>query len=227
MRVLRYGVAAAIAGLATMGPAMAQQQQPQGPPQSYQQTPPPSYQQQAPQSYQQPPPPPPGQNYGPTIPAGTILTGTLSTDLSSKSANPGDTFTLTNVATASGDGSVTNATIYGHVISVQRAGQGKQPQVQLAFDRIVTPDGRSQYISGTVQSMQEKTTSNAKREILGAVVGDIVGNYLGKHIGTDLGGLIGAGGGYLYARNYKENVSVPQGSAVSIMVTPARQQQTQ
>jgi hypothetical protein len=225
MRVLRYGFAAAIAGFAALAPALAQQQQ--APPQSYQQTPPPSYQQAPPQSYQQAPPPPPSQNYGPTIPAGTILTGTLSTELSSKSANPGDTFTLTNVTTASGDGSVVNATIYGHVVSVQRAGQGKQPQVQLAFDRIVTPDGRSQYISGTVQSMTQKTASNAKREILGAVVGDIVGNYLGKHIGTDLGGLIGAGGGYLYARNYKENVTVPQGSAVSIMITPARQQQTQ
>ncbi len=227
MRVLRYAAVAAVVALAATGPAFAgQQQQPPPPPQSYQQTPPPSYQQAPPQSYQQPPPPP-VQNYGPTIPAGTILTGTLSTELSSKSANPGDTFTLTNVATASGDGSVQNATIYGHVISVQRAGQGKQPQVQLAFDRIVTPDGRSQYISGTVQSMQQKTASNAKREILGAVVGDIVGNYIGKHIGTDLGGLVGAGGGYLYARNYKENVTVPQGSAVSIMVTPARQQQTQ
>jgi len=221
MRVLRSGIVAAIVSIAGLAPAVAQAQQ--APPQSYQQTPPPSYQQAPPQSYQQPP----AQTYGATIPAGTILTGTLSTELSSKSANPGDTFMLTNVATASGDGSVTNATIYGHVISVQRAGQGKQPQVQLAFDRIVTPDGRSQYISGTVQSMQQKTASNAKREILGAVIGDIVGNYLGKHIGTDLGGLIGAGGGYLYARNYKENVTVPQGSAVSIMVTPARQQQTQ
>ena len=91
----------------------------------------------------------------------------------------------------------------------------------------MTPDGRSQYISGTVQSMQQKTQSNAKREILGAVVGDIVGNYIGKHVGTDLGGLIGAGGGFLYAKNYKENVTVPEGSSVSIMVTPARQQQTQ
>jgi uncharacterized protein YcfJ len=218
MRLLRSAFALAIVVSAGIAPAAAAQQtQPQATPQSYQQAPP--------QSYQQPPPPPP--NSGATIPAGTILTGTISIELSSKSANPGDTFTLTNVATASGDGSVVNATIYGHVVSVQRAGQGKQPQVQLAFDRIVTPDGRSQYISGTVQSMQEKTQSNAKREILGAVVGDIVGNYLGKHIGTDLGGLVGAGGGYLYAKNYKENVTLPQGSSVSIMVTPARQQQTQ
>jgi len=131
------------------------------------------------------------------------------------------------VSTANGDGSIVNATIYGHVISVQRAGQGKQPQVQLAFDRIVTPDGRSQYISGTVQSMQENQKSNAKREILGTLVGLVAGNYIGKHIGTDMGGLVGAGGGYLYAKNYKENVVVPQGSSVSIMVTPARQQQTQ
>jgi hypothetical protein len=199
---VRTATIAAIVSLLTAGPALAQ-----------------------PQSYQQPAPP--SAQSGATVPSGTILTGTISTELNSKTANPGDTFTLNNVSTANGDGTVVNGTIYGHVVSVQRAGQGKQPEIQLAFDRIVTPDGRSQYISGTVQSMQQNTNSNAKREILGAVIGDIVGNYIGKHVGTDLGGLIGAGGGYLYAKNYKENVTVPQGASLSIMVTPARQQQSQ
>jgi uncharacterized protein YcfJ len=165
--------------------------------------------------------------YGPvTIPSGTVLSGTLSTELNTKTANPGDTFTLNNVTTANGDGTIGAATIYGHVVSVQRAGQGKRPQIQLAFDRIVTPDGRSQDIFGTVQSMQQNQASNAKKEVLGAVVGDILGNYLGKHLGTDLGGLIGAGGGYLYAKNNTQNVSVPQGSQVSVQVTPGRQQRT-
>jgi uncharacterized protein YcfJ len=191
--------------------------------QSQQQPPPQQQQQQQPLPPQQQPPPP--QNYGPvTIPSGTVLSGTLSTELNTKNANPGDTFTLNNVTTANGDGTITGATIYGHVVSVQRAGQGKRPQIQLAFDRIVTPDGRSQDIFGTVQSMQQKTPNNTGKEVLGAVVGDIVGNYIGKHLGTDLGGLIGAGGGYLYAKNNTQNVSVPQGSQVSVQVTPGRQQ---
>lgn len=221
MRKTLATIAAVGITFAGAGSALAQSQY-TPPPQQQQQQPPQRQPQQQPPQQQQPPP-----NYGPvTIPSGTVLSGTLSTELNTKNANPGDTFTLNNVTTANGDGTITAATIYGHVVSVQRAGQGKRPQIQLAFDRIVTPDGRSQDIFGTVQSMQQKTPNNTGKEVLGAVVGDIVGNYLGKHLGTDLGGIIGAGGGYLYAKNNSQNVSVPQGSQVSVQVTPGRQQRT-
>ena len=69
-----------------------------------------------------------------------------------------------------------------------------------------------------------QTKSNAVREVGGAVVGDIVGNFLGKHLGTNLGGLLGAGGGYLYAKNYHENVSVPGGSVVTVQIVRSRRQ---
>lgn len=157
-----------------------------------------------------------------TVSAGTTLNGTLSEDLSTKDATIGQGFTLTNVS--NGSGTVSRATVYGHVSDVTRAGQGKRPQLQLSFDKIVMSNGQTQTISGVVTSANEQTKSNAGREVVGAVVGNIVGNYVGKHVGTNVGGILGAAGGYLYAKNYHENVTIPQGSAVALRVTAARRQ---
>jgi hypothetical protein len=53
---------------------------------------------------------------------------------------------------------------------------------------------------------------------VGAGVGMIVGNILGKAVGTNLGGLIGAGGGFVYANNLKTNITIPRGSTVTLQL---------
>ena len=60
------------------------------------------------------------------------------------------------------------------------------------------------------------TKSNAGNEVAGAVAGMIVGNIVGKKVGTNMGGLLGAAGGYIYAKNAKQNVTIPANSAVTV-----------
>ncbi len=144
---------------------------------------------------------------------GSNLSGQLDHVIDSGSANVGDPFRMYGVA--SQDGSISGATIYGHVSEVQRAGQGARPQVELAFDRLVTRSGRTYRLHARVTGMTVKTKNNAGREAIGAVGGLLLGGLIGHGIGAALG----AGGGYLYTKNYHTNVSVPAGSVINIQVT--------
>ena len=54
---------------------------------------------------------------------GTTLVGTFDTNLSSNHAQPGTPFTISNAHSSNYD--INGATIYGHVASVQSAGQGR------------------------------------------------------------------------------------------------------
>ena len=66
------------------------------------------------------------------ISPGTQLVGTLDTSLNSKDAQVGQTFTMSGVHSA--DNNITGATVYGHVISVQRAAQGTPGKIELGVD---------------------------------------------------------------------------------------------
>lgn len=156
------------------------------------------------------------------ISSGTQFTGTIDQDLNSKSVNQGTPFTMHNVASSNND--ITGAVIYGHVLEVERAGQGHRPHILLGFDTLRTRSGSRYIIDGRVTSVNVQTKNNTTREVVGGVVGMLVGNYIGKHVGTNLGGLLGGAGGYLYTKNYKENVSIPRGSQVSMEVLHSRRQ---
>ena len=158
---------------------------------------------------------------------GTLITGTLQTTMNSGSANVGDGFSMIANSASSGASWINGATIQGHVAAVQRAGQGRPGQIQLAFDRIVYRNGKSAPIYGVVTKMDVQTKSNATKEVVGAVGGMVVGNILGKWVGTNLGGAAGAGGGYALAANNKQNVTIPSGSTMTMEVQapPIRYQQ--
>ena len=156
------------------------------------------------------------------ISPGTRLVGTMDTSLNSKDAQVGQTFTMSDVHSA--DNNITGAVVYGHVASVQRASQGTPGKIQLAVDKMRTRAGNIYSLGGSVVGATTNTKNNTLKEAGGAVAGMIVGNIVGKKLGTNLGGLVGAAGGYLYAKNSKENVSVPQNAAVTIEVRNARPQ---
>jgi hypothetical protein len=163
------------------------------------------------------------------VPAGVNVFGVLSTDLNSANVNVGDGFSLAVTQPyPNGDASYANATIRGHVASVQRAGQGRKAQIELTFDRIFLSNGTSAPVYGHVVKLQQNEKNSTAQKAIGAGVGMLVGNYLGKHIGTNLGGLLGAGGGFLYANNLKSNITVPKGSTVVLQldrgITPGLRQ---
>lgn len=157
--------------------------------------------------------------------AGQQYAGVITTNVDTGSANVGQAVTLRNVT--SENGAVHGATMYGTVTRVVRAGQGRPAQVQMTFNRLVLSNGTTYAIDGVVTGMQSKTKSNTLKEVGGAVAGMIVGNIIGKtifHASSGIGGFLGAAGGYLIARNNKQNMSVPAGSAIRVTLRTVRQQ---
>jgi len=153
------------------------------------------------------------------IPEGATVAGTLSAQLDSGKAQVGDGFSLQVVRPyPDGDASYAGAVVRGHVAKVIRAGQGRKPELDLAFDSIVLPDGSSSPLTGHVLTVQPKKKSNAPTQAAGAGIGMIVGNFIGKKIGTSLGGLAGAIGGFLYASNHKTDFVVPSQSLVTLQI---------
>lgn len=154
------------------------------------------------------------------IQPGTELTGNMDQPIGSKDAQVGQRFTMSHVHDQSND--IHDAVIYGHVAQVQRASQGRPGKIELAFDKLHTLAGNSYAIEGTASNVQVNTKSNALKEAAGALGGMIVGNVLGKWVGTNIGGAVGAAGGFMYAKNNRENVVIPQNAVVTVLVSRSR-----
>ncbi len=155
--------------------------------------------------------------------AGAQYAGTISKSVDTKSAYVGQPVTLTHVTSESG--SVAGATMYGTVTKVVRAGQGRTAQLQMTFNKLVMRDGSTYAVDGVVTGMNTSTKNNALKEAGGAVAGMIIGNMIGKTIfHSGAGGFLGAAGGFLVAKNNRENMSVPAGSAVRVMLRSVRRQ---
>jgi hypothetical protein len=73
------------------------------------------------------------------ISPGTQLTGNIDKGYSSKEAQVGDSFTLSNVHSTNHD--INGAVVYGHIASVTRAGQGTPGKIALDFDKVNTRSG--------------------------------------------------------------------------------------
>jgi hypothetical protein len=155
---------------------------------------------------------------------GTELTGTLNQAISSSSAHAGDPITISHVTSADGSGTVTAATIYGHVESVTTAGMGRNARIRLSFDQAQLYNGKRFTLAARPTHINVVTKSNAAREGVGAIVGDLLGNWVGKTIGVGLLGPLGLIGGYLVAKNARQNVTIPQYSLVTLQVLTSRRQ---
>ncbi len=165
---------------------------------------------------------------GEHVPAGTVLNTVLTTqtDLSTKSSQVGDGFTLRVTSANDGDRNFEGAVVRGHVAAVRKAGQGRSAVLTLAFDSIVYPGGRSAPLYGTVTKMGGKFDNTVARQALGAGVGAAVGSQtIGRIIGGAAGGVVGilggAAGGLAYARNNKANYDLAPGQTVTIQTTSA------
>lgn len=153
--------------------------------------------------------------------AGTQVAGTITQSISSNHAWVGETVVLHNVA---GPG-MSGGTMYGTVTHVQPAGQGRPGQIQMRFSRLVLPSGATYAVDGVVSGMQANTKNNALKEAGGALAGMLVGNMIGKTIfHTNIGGALGAAGGFLVAKNNRQNVVVPSGTTVRVTLRAARRQ---
>ena len=143
-------------------------------------------------------------------PAGSTIDAKLQQEISTKSAQEGQRFTM---LTASG------SKIYGHLSEVVAASPARKAHVKFNFDLIQFDDGTRTTLHASLAGItQKKATSyvTAAGEALG---GMIVGNILGKKLGTNAGGLVGLAGGALLAANTAYNIDIPEGAAARIILT--------
>jgi hypothetical protein len=156
------------------------------------------------------------------IAPGAQLTGTIDQTLNTKDVQIGQRVTISNVH--SQDNNINGAVIFGHVDDVQRASQGRAASISIAYDKLRTRAGNSYVLQARTISMVANTKNNTLNEAGGAVAGMILGNIIGKKLGTNAGGVVGAGGGYLYGKNAKQNLTVPANSLITVQVLRAYRQ---
>lgn len=158
-----------------------------------------------------------------TPPPGTELTGTIQQTINTANAYVGEPVQLTNVRAPGAN--IHDATMSGTVTKVVRAGQGRAAQLRITLDRLTLGTGESYRVDGVVTGIKAVTKNNTVKEVAGAVAGMIVGNIIGKTVfHTNIGGLAGAAGGYLLAKNNRENMIVSSGSTVQVKLVTARRQ---
>lgn len=156
---------------------------------------------------------------------GTLLDGTIDGNYSSNHAYSGEAVTVSNVTSDSG-GYIRNGTLYGYVSEVQKASQGRPGKIRFRFTKLVAGNGAVYAIDSRVTQMKEVTKNNAAKEAGGALAGMLVGNAIGKTLfGASGGGIVGAAGGFLLAKNNREDVNVSAGSYVQVEILSVTRRQ--
>jgi hypothetical protein len=176
--------------------------------------------------------PPPG-NY--TVPNGTILTGVLENEISTKVSQNNDRFRLTVQSPPEFRGAV----IEGYISGVGRSGKvSGQSNVTFNFERITLRSGQSYDFAGVLQSIRDQNGKNikvdnestargdsqtretAKRSGAGAAVGALIGAIAGGAKGAAVGILVGggAGAGSVYAQG-KDDIRLLPGSTITVQAS--------
>jgi hypothetical protein len=158
---------------------------------------------------------------------GTLLDGTIDGNYSSNHAYAGQAVTVSNVRNDDGSGSVHNATLYGYVYAVQKAGQGTPGKIRFRFTELVNGNGARYTIDSRVTNVNVQTKNNAAKEAGGALAGMLVGNAIGKTLfGGSAGGAVGAAGGFLLAKNNRQDVNVSAGSYIQVEILSVTRRQS-
>ena len=141
---------------------------------------------------------------------GQVLTARLETDLSTRTAQTGQRFTMTVTSPAQYQGAV----IEGHVASSSRSGRvtgrsdmslnfdtirynGRSYQFAGFIDSVRTQGGETVRVDneGTVRDDDSRGTQTAQRAAIGTAVGAIIGAIAGGGKGAAIGAAIGGGAG--------------------------------
>ncbi|MBV8148680.1 MAG: hypothetical protein JO092_06295 [Candidatus Eremiobacteraeota bacterium] len=158
-----------------------------------------------------------------TLYNGTVINARLNQGLDSSSANVGDTFTMAVVPPyPSGNPAFQGATLSGVVTKVQRAGQGRNPEIVIHPRYLRMPDGTVTTIYGDVTSIaaNKSTGGTAAKAAAGAFLGMLVGNAIGKTVfQSNAGGAIGLIGGAMLGANNKSNFTIPAGAGATVQLT--------
>ncbi len=164
---------------------------------------------------------------------GETIVATMNTDLTSKTAQVGDRFTMTVREPAEYRGSV----IEGRVANVSRSGRiTGRSDIALDFETIRMTDGRSYRFAGlidtvrtpngetvkvdnegTVKDDDSRGNTTVQRTAIGTAVGAIIGAIAGGGKGAAIGAIVGAGAGAgsVYVQG-REDIELLSGTELTI-----------
>lgn len=160
-----------------------------------------------------------------SIPNGTELRIRLSSTISTKTGRVGDTFKATVVSPSTYE----NATVEGHITSLNKSGRiSGKTEMALTFDTLTLSDGRQTridadlvrvYESENVKKVDEegrvetgsRTRDSEVRGGVGAAAGAIIGGIVGGGKGAIIGAVVGgaAGVGTVYVEGNKDLIFDP------------------
>ena len=151
-----------------------------------------------------------------TLASGSMVAAKMNQTIDSGSAREGQKFTMAVVAPyPQGNTEFAGAALSGHVTRVVAAGQGTNPELDFAIDRVVLPNGATGHPMLMVQQQETQRHNNTGNVALTALAGMVVGNIVGKTVfRSGGGGAVGAIAGALYASNKRTDVSLRRGSVV-------------
>ncbi|MEO6391949.1 MAG: hypothetical protein ABIP75_08870 [Pyrinomonadaceae bacterium] len=171
---------------------------------------------------------------------GESVVAVMNTDLTSKTANPGDRFTMT----VNQPSQYAGATIEGTVASVDRGGRlTGRSQMTLSVETIRLRNGQTYTFAGLIESVRmqngetvrvdnegavaendNRTNTTVARTGIGTAIGAIIGAIAGGGKGAVIGGVVGAAGGAgsVYAQG-KDDIELPRGTELTIRASaPSR-----
>ncbi|HEU4597904.1 MAG TPA: hypothetical protein VFS10_22440 [Pyrinomonadaceae bacterium] len=173
------------------------------------------------------------------VPNGQTLVATLNTDLSTRSSQVGDRFTMTVRQPSQFEGAI----IEGRVTNVSRSGRiTGRADMAFNFDTIRLRNGQTYSFAGFIESARgmngevvrvdnegvsdddSRGETTAQRGAIGAAVGAIIGAIAGGGKGAAIGAIVGAGAGAgsVYVQG-REDLELLSGSEVTIRASaPAR-----
>jgi len=166
------------------------------------------------------------------VPNGTIITGYLENDISTKNSANNDRFRMTVQA----PNEYRSATIEGYISGINRSGKVTgSSKITFNFETITLRNGQSYEFAGFLQSVTDaegkqvkidtegtaKGDSQTKETVkrggigagLGAIIGAIAGGGKGAAIGAIIGGSAGAGSVYIQG---KDDLELKKGSSVTV-----------
>lgn len=168
-----------------------------------------------------------------SVPVGTTMKVRLNETLSSKESRVGDRFTVTVIDPVK----YNEATIEGHISSIEKSGKIKgRTSMNLDFDRIRMPDGRTGTLHGYVSKVYgdgagradneggvesgSRTKQAVKRGGIGAAAGAIFGGIVGGGKGAAIGLILGgAGGAGSLAVQGSKELKLESGTELLVSVT--------
>lgn len=165
----------------------------------------------------------------------TQFVAVLNNNLTTADTRPGDPFTMTVREPREFAG----ATIEGYVSRVSPGGRiSGRSEMDLAFERIILPDGRALPISGYLESISpapggervridnegggiserdNQTSRTVQRTAIGAAIGAIIGAIADEGRGAAIGAAVGAaaGAGSVYAEG-RDDLELRSGTEITI-----------